>query len=251
MNRLTQIRRPILFAHRGASALAPENTLASFKRALEDGAEAIELDVKLTSDGKVIVLHDQTVDRTTNGHGDVRTMSLADVQLLDAGSSFSPEFAGEPIPTLDEVFSAVGKKLFINVEITNYATRTDALPLRVAELVRSHGLEDWVMFSSFNALNLIRLRGMLPQIPVGILAEEGSSGKWARSFAGRIVAPKMVHPYFSDVDEAFVLRQHAIDRRVHVWTIDDPEEMHRLFRLKVDGIFTDDPRLASQILEET
>src|ERR1035437_4069566 len=167
MNRLTQIRRPILFAHRGASAFAPENTLASFKRALEDGAEAIELDVKLTSDGKVVVLHDQTVNRTTDGHGDVRAMSLADVQLLDAGSCFSPEFAGEPVPTLDEVFSAVGKKLFINIEITNYATPTDALPLRVPELVRSHELEDWVMFSSFNALNLIRLRGMLPQIPVG------------------------------------------------------------------------------------
>jgi glycerophosphoryl diester phosphodiesterase len=251
MSCLTQIRRPILFAHRGASAHAPENTLASFKRALEDGAEAVELDVKLTSDGKVVVLHDQTVDRTTNGHGDVRTMSLADVKRLDAGACFSPEFVGEPIPTLDEVFSAVGKKLFINVEITNYATPTDALPPRVVELVRSHGLQDWVMFSSFNALNLIRLKGMLPQVPVGILAEQGSPGKWARGFVGRFVAPKIVHPYFSDVDEAFVLRQHGDDRRVHVWTVNDPQEMRRLFQLKVDGIFTDDPRLASQILEET
>ncbi len=107
MNRLTQIHRPILFAHRGACSHAPENTLASFRRALKDGAEAIELDVKLTSDGKVIVLHDQTVDRTTNGHGDVRTMSLAEVQQLDAGSCFSPEFTGEPIPTLEQVFSEV------------------------------------------------------------------------------------------------------------------------------------------------
>jgi glycerophosphoryl diester phosphodiesterase len=251
MNRLTQIHCPILFAHRGASARAPENTLASFRRALDDGAEAIELDVKLTADGKVVVLHDQTVNRTTNGQGDVRTLSLAEIKRLDAGSCFSPEFAGETIPTLDEVFSVVGKKLFINVEITNYATPADALPLRVSELVRSHGLEEWVMFSSFNALNLIRLKGLLPRVPAGILAEQGSRGSLARSFAGRIVAPKMVHPYFTDVDEAYVLRQHAIDRRVHVWTVNAPEEMRRLFRIKVDGIFTDDPRLASQVLEET
>ena len=250
MNRLTQIHRPILFAHRGASALAPQNTLASFKRALEDGAEAIELDVKLTADGKVIVLHDQTVNRTTNGQGDVRRLSLSELKKLDAGSCFSPEFANEPIPTLDEVFSAVGKKLYINVEITNYATPTDALPRRVAELVRGHGLEDWVMFSSFNALNLIRLRRMLPQVPVGILAEEGSRGAAARGFAGRIVAPKIVHPYFSDVEEEYVFRQHCFGRRIHVWTVNAPAEMRRLFQLQVDGIFTDNPRLASRVLEE-
>ncbi|MDR3574065.1 MAG: glycerophosphodiester phosphodiesterase family protein [Anaerolineaceae bacterium] len=249
MNRLIQIHRPILFAHRGASALAPENTLSSFDKALTDGAEAIELDVKLTADGKVIVLHDQTVNRTTNGQGDVRTLSLADVKRLDAGSHFSAEFAGETIPTLEEVFLAVGKKLFINVEITNYATPTDALPVRVAELVRKYELEDWVMFSSFNALNLIRLRAILPQIPIGILAEEGPAGRLARGFAGRLAAPKIVHPYFSDVDEVYVRRQHALGRRVHVWTVNSPQELCRLFRLQVDGMFTDDPHLASQILE--
>src|SRR5271157_1482269 len=250
MNRLAQMHCPILFAHRGVSALAPENTLASFNRALADGAEAIELDVKLTADGKVVVLHDQTVNRTTNGQGDVGKLSLAEVQRLDAGSRFSPEFAGERIPTLDEVFTSIGKKLFINIEITNYATPTDALPIHVSELVRRYQLEDWVMFSSFNALNLIRLRGLLPQIPVGILAEKGSHGSLARSFVGRMVAPVMVHPYYSDVDGAFILRQHAIKRRVHVWTVNDPVEMRHLFRLQVDGIFTDDPNLASKILEE-
>ena len=249
MNRLAQIQRPVIFAHRGASALAPENTMASFQRALADGAQAIELDVKLTADGEVIVLHDQTVNRTTNGQGDVAKLTLAELKQFDAGCRFSPEFAGEPIPTLHEVFSAFGKKLLINVEITNYATPVDVLPDRVADLVRRHDLQEWVIFSSYNALNLIRLKRLLPQVPVGILAEQGAAGNLARRFFGRLVAPKMVHPYYSDVDRDYVIRQHALGRRVHVWTVNDPQEMCRLFRLQVDGIFTDDPRRSSQILE--
>src|SRR5512139_1857475 len=122
---LESLSQPIIFAHRGASAHAPENTLAAFELALAQQADAIELDVKLSADGRVIVIHDSTVDRTTDGHGKVKDMSLADLKALDAGSFFSSEFAGEKIPTLDEVFEAVGRRTFINIELKNHRTRGD------------------------------------------------------------------------------------------------------------------------------
>ncbi|HBY09528.1 MAG TPA: glycerophosphodiester phosphodiesterase, partial [Chloroflexi bacterium] len=120
--------RPAIFAHRGASAYAPENTLAAFKLAVDQGADAIELDAKLCADGQIIVIHDQTVERTSNGAGKVADLPLSALQELDAGSWFGLEFKGEPIPTLDEVFEAVGQKIFINIELTNYASPRDLLP---------------------------------------------------------------------------------------------------------------------------
>src|SRR5690242_14424230 len=109
---LESLPQPVLFAHRGASAHAPENTLAAFELALTQQADGIELDVKLTSDGHVIVHHDATVNRTTNGQGRIKDMTLVGLKKLDAGSSFSEQFRGEKIPTLEEVFEAVGGRTF-------------------------------------------------------------------------------------------------------------------------------------------
>ena len=248
MNLLSQLPQPVIFAHRGASAYAPENTLASFSLALKYGAPAIELDVKLTADQQVIVIHDQTVNRTTDGQGDVRNLSLRQVKELDAGIKKGEQFRGEPIPTLAEVFETVGKSLFINVELTNYATGSDSLVDEVVKLVRHYQLEERVMFSSFNPLNLRRARKLLPQTPVGMLAMEGGAGLLARGFVGRWASPKIIHPYLNDVDQGFMTHQKNLRRRVHVWTVNAPEDMRKVFELGVDGIFTDDPILALQIL---
>ena len=125
---LESLTKPTIFAHRGASAHAPENTLASFELAVTQGAEAIELDAKLTADGQIVVFHDQTVNRTTNGSGKVLELPLAALKELDAGHWFDTSFQGITIPTLEEVFEAVGRKIFINVELTNYASPGDQLP---------------------------------------------------------------------------------------------------------------------------
>src|SRR6266545_4190320 len=151
---LASFPQPVIFAHRGASAHAPENTIASFELALAQGADAIELDVKLSADGHVMVHHDPTVDRTTNGKGKVKDLSLAELKKLDAGSFFAENFHGEKIPTLEEVFEVVGKRTFINVELTNYNTPRDQLVETVCMLVKKCGLEEHVMFSSFFAYNL-------------------------------------------------------------------------------------------------
>lgn len=248
---LKNLPRPIIFGHRGASAHAPENTLAAFLLALEHGADAIELDAKLTADGEIVVIHDQTTDRTTSIHGTVGKMTLAQLKELDAGSHFDVAFQGEPIPTLNEVFELVGKRTHINVELTNYASPLDLLPDKVAALVKRHGIEKRIIFSSFNPIALVRARHRLPDVPCGLLAFPGKSGWFARSFFAEALPHDALHPEARDVNTALINREHRRQRLVNVYTVNNPEVMRDLFFLGIDGIFTDDPRLAQQVLVET
>ncbi len=240
--------RPVVFSHRGASAFAPENTLASFRLAADLGAPAVELDVKLTADNQVVVLHDPTLDRTTDGHGPLAKMTLAQVKKLDAGAAFAEKYRGEPVPTLAEVFEAVGQQVYINVELTNYTTPLDDLVARVAEVVHRCQMEERIIFSSFNPLNLIQAHRLLPEVPAGLLATEGRSGALARSFVGNLIPHQALHPYLEDVNQKLVDQVHARGRRIHVWTVNPEAEMRRLFGSGVDGIFTDDPQKALGVL---
>lgn len=250
MTHLYLLPRPILFAHRGASASAPENTLAAFRLAVRQGAPAIELDVKLSADGQVMVFHDPTVNRTTDGTGFVHRLPLAELRELDAGGKFDPRFRGERIPTLTEVFEEVGHDIFINVELTNYVTPLDSLVDMTTQIVRYMGMENQVLFSSFLANNLFRARKFLPEVPAAILFGEGMANRRISAWLGRRAAPRIAHPHYTDATAEYIQKAHAMNRRVHVWTVNDPDEMRRLFALDVDGIFVDDPQLALRILEE-
>lgn len=247
---LESLPRPAIFAHRGASAHAPENTLAAFELALAQNTDGIELDVKLTADGHVVVIHDATLDRTTGIHGRVKNLSLRDLRTLSAGSFFSDTFQNEKIPTLSEVFEAVGKRTLINVELTNYTTPRDHLVESVCMLVKQFGLQKRVMFSSFFALNLSKARNYLPEVPRGLLAFGGLLGAWARSFGFAFGKYEALHPYVSDTTPQQVQRVHRLGRRIHVWTVNAADDMRRLFNWGVDAIFTDDPQLAVRIREE-
>lgn len=227
---------------------APENTIAAFEKAVAQNADGIELDAKLCTDGEVVVFHDQTVDRTTNGSGKVLEIPLAELKELDAGSWFSLDFTGENIPTLGEVFEAVGKNIFINIELTNYASVRDELPIKVANLVRKHGLEDSVLFSSFNPLALRKVHQLLPKTPIGLLALPGFAGAWARSFLGRWIVPyQAIHPEVRNTNSNLINRNQKRGKRVYAWTVNDPENLRELFKMGVDGVITDDPPLAQQI----
>jgi glycerophosphoryl diester phosphodiesterase len=245
---LDQLPRPILFAHRGASAHAPENTLAAFELALRQGADAIELDAKLTKDKQVVVIHDQTVDRTTDGGGPINSFTLAELRSLDAGSHYDITFQGELIPTLDEVFKAVGQLTFINIELTNYDSLLDELPAKVAGLVKKHKLSRRVLFSSFNPIALIRIHKFIPEAPIGLLAAPGVRGLLARSWLGNIVRYQSLHPNYKDVTRGLVERQHKHKRQVIAYTVNQVEDLQQLFRMGIDGVFTDDPVLARQVL---
>jgi len=243
----TNLPRPTVFAHRGASAHAPENTLVAFQLAVENGADAIEFDAKLTKDGHVVAHHDTTLNRTTNGQGKLSQFTLAELKKLDAGAWFSEQYRGERIPTLAEIFETVGDKLFMNIELTNYATPFDKLVEKVAELVERYHMHERILYSSFLPHNLIRVGALTPGLPRGQLALPGPAGWWQRRW-GNFLKLQADHPYSADVSESSVHRSHARGRRVYVWTVNDPQEMHRLQTLGVDGIFTDDPKLALSVL---
>jgi len=247
----TSLSQPVIFAHRGASAHAPENTLAAFELAYAQGADAIELDAKLSADGHVIVIHDLTVDRTTGAHGRVKDMKLADLRVLDAGSFFSANFRGEKVPLLEEVFETLGQKLFINVELTNYSTPRDHLVESVCMLVKRFNLQKRILFSSFFASNLLRAHSYLPEVPCGLLAYGGVIGAWARSFGFAFGNYAALHPYLRDVTQQQVARVHRLNRRLHVWTVNAEQDLRRLMEWQVDGVFTDDPQLALKVRDES
>lgn len=241
MSRLDELAYPLVLGHRGASAYAPENTLAAFRLALEQGADGIELDAKLSADGRIVVIHDQTVDRTTGGSGRVGEKTLAELRALDAGGWCHPSFAGERIPTLEEVLEEVGGRCLVDIEITNYASPFDPLPVRIADLVRRFGLQDQVVLTSFFPTNLYRARRALPGVAVGQLAWAGALGALARGWVGRWFAPRLLLPYHTDITPESVRREHTRGRRVIAWTVNETERAGRLLAWGVDGIITDDP----------
>ncbi len=246
---LNQLPKPFIIAHRGASAYAPENSLAAFSLALKQEADAIELDVKLTKDNQVIVMHDQTVNRTTNGSGYVKDLLLSEIRKLDCGSHFDVEFKGEKVPTLDEVLAQVGKITYVNIELTNYSTPIDELARYTAEVVLQHQLDQRVFFSSFNPIVLVRIRKLLPDAPIGLLALPGKSGYLARSRLGLLLSYKSLNLEKNDVTKSLVEKIHSRGKKTLVYTVNDKETMEKLFSFGIDGIFTDDPILARKTLE--
>ncbi|MBW6472467.1 MAG: hypothetical protein K0B14_05030 [Anaerolineaceae bacterium] len=243
-------KKPIIIAHRGASAYAPENTMAAFKKAVELSADGIEFDVKCSKDGEMVIIHDQSLERTTNGHGRVIETNLKDLRNLDAGSSFSSKFTGEKIPLLSEVLEEFSKRLLINIELTNYSSIRDGLAKKAAYLVKQMGIENRVLFSSFHPYNLFITRRILPNVSVALLALPGKKGWIFRSNLMRWISPDLIHPYYSDVDKGFIEKQHRKNRKVNVWTVNTEKQILKLLKDNVDGLITDDPSLAKRIINE-
>lgn len=240
---------PLIVAHRGDSANAPENTLAAFRLALENEADGIELDVMLSADQQLMVIHDDTLDRTSNGHGKVADLPFAALRELDAGSWYDLKFKGEPIPLLEEVFAELGGKFLINVELKNYKTPKDQLPELAVKLVKKHGLSDSVLLSSFNASNLPRVKSLAPEIRTGLLTLPGLLGLPMRGLLGRRFKADDLHPYYRDVSTRMVQFRHKLGQNVNVWTVDAPEDQRRMQAFGVDMIICNDPARARQILE--
>lgn len=227
--------------------MAPENTLAAFLLALQAGADGIELDVMLSRDKELVVIHDSTVDRTTDGSGKVAEIPLAALRELDAGARFGEKFRGEKLPTLNEVFEAVGGKMRINVELKNYAQPLDDLTSRVIALTERFHLADSVLLSSFNPINLSKARRQNPKIRRGLLVSPGD--RLMLGAGGRLFPYHALHPYYEDVTREMTEQLHARGKQLNTWTVDDPQALLRLRAFGVDGIICNNPAAARAVLE--
>lgn len=238
--------KPYIFAHRGARRVAPENTLPAFAQALAMGVAGIELDVHLTRDNQLAVIHDFVVDATTDGQGTITEMTWDEIARLDAGSYFDPSFAGVRVPRLEEVLDLVDKRCQVNIEIKSrdpYAR--DASDL-VATLIRKRDLYDQVIVSSFNPITLIKMRHLDARVRLGILYDQTMPALLRTIWAGAPMYPNAQHPHYAVIDAAYMAWAQEIGAAVNTWTVNEVEDARRLARLGVDVIMTDVPDLIAK-----
>ncbi len=240
--------RVLNFGHRGASHDAPANTLAAFDLAADCGADGVELDVRLTADRQPVVIHDSTVDATTDGSGRVAEMSLAEIKALDAGRSFDPRFAGERIPTLGEVFEALGQLLLFNVELKGLSLKPDGLEAVVAQTIARHNMASRVIVSSFNPLRLRRFRRLLPQVAIGYLHMPGQPLHKRQGWLLWGLPHEADHPEQSLVTPKYMAWARSRRLRVNTWVVNDAQRMADLRDMGVDMIITDRPDVLRAVL---
>lgn len=220
-------------AHRGASGRFPENTLKAFGAAIEAGAQMCELDVQLTSDGALVVIHDDTVDRTTDGRGPVRAMTLYELKRLDAGIRYGRDFKGERIPTLEEVIALADGRCGLNIEI-----KSAGVERKVCEAIIAHRALSTAMVSSFDWDALAVVRHFEPRVRVGLLGS-----RWPARLVGAAfeMSAEAINPRSDIVTEDLCIAAHERNLSVYPWTVDEPHEMRRLIAFGVDGIMTNYP----------
>ena len=236
-----------IWAHRGASAYAPENTMPAFRKAIELGADGIELDVHLSRDGEVMVCHDDTVERCTGQKGKVRRMTREQLKALDCCYTF-PEYRGTQMPTLREVYELIAPtRLTVNVELKPGGLLDRGLERKCIALAEEFGMTERVIYSSFHFTCLHRLRRFDPDIPNALLYES-----WKSLLIRRLNhrARTALHPEFVDMfRKEAVERIHRAGQKVNVWTVNEPEDVKRLAELGVDAIITNKPDVVRRVLE--
>lgn len=250
------LEHPIRFAHRGSRVLWPENTMVAFQGAVDLGYRYLELDVRVTSDAVVVVHHDATLDRTTSHSGKIADLSLEEIHGADAGHHFGEEdgfphrSSGVIVPTLEEVL-LTWPDVHVNIDLK--APRSE---WPVADLITRLGRQDQVMIGSFNDRRVARFR----RITEGRIATSVGPGHamamWAASRLGRHSAHpaqafQMPHNYRAfPIDERFVDAVHDSGAHLHVWTVNEPDDMRAMLQLGVDGIVTDRPDLLNEVVAE-
>jgi glycerophosphoryl diester phosphodiesterase len=227
----------IRVAHRGASGRAPENTHVAFAAALALGVDAIELDCQLSADGELVVVHDETLERTTSGVGPVAAKSWSELAALDAGAWWNARFRGERIPRLADVLAQVDARALLNVEIKS-ARDVGAIEEKLATLVAGARAAEWVLFSSFSAAALRNLRALAPWAAIGVLCDRRPAA--ALAVAAELGA-RCVAPGRRVADAALISAAHAQGLGVWVWTVNDVRAMRRLAAAGVDALFSDYP----------
>jgi len=250
--------RILVIAHRGGAGLWPENTIYAFEHAVELGVDVLEMDVHSTKDGELVVLHDETVDRTTNGTGRVEELTLAEIQGLDAGYTWTPDngasypFRGQGlrIPTLAEVLAAFPEAR-MNIEI-----KQGPIAARLCGMLRDYGMAERVLIVAFDAHTMSQFRRLCPEVATAAAEEEirmfyglnlAHLGRFYRPPAEALEIPE----YHGDrrvLTRPFIRTAHERNMQVHVWVVNDINDMQRIVDLGVDGIITDYPDRLQAVL---
>lgn len=233
----------VVMAHRGASAVAPENTLIAYKKAIEMGADYAELDVRQTKDGAIVLMHDKTIHRTTGVKGFVWDFTLEELKQVEAGSWFGEEFRGEPIPTLEEVIRLVKGRMKLNIEV-KISENEPGIAQRVIDIVRSENFSKSCIITSFDMETVKTFKAIAPDLKTGLIFDKEYrsdvfEGNW-----------EILSSNYELVDAEFMHLARNSGKKTYVWTVNDKEEMLRLIGLGVDGIITDKPDLLKSVLTE-
>ncbi|PCJ89096.1 MAG: glycerophosphodiester phosphodiesterase [Flavobacteriales bacterium] len=245
----SQFENLTVIAHRGASGSAPENTLASIKKAMETGANMIEIDVHLSKDDTVVLMHDSKVDRTTNGTGKVQELTLEELKKLDAGSWFNEKFSSEKIPTLEEVLKAINGKCKLLIEVKGKSKTYQGIEKQIVDLINKYNAKNWCIVQSFHTPyieNTYRLDSaievhkliisplrLFPFIYMDDGLRFGSIKKFTYA--------KSINPNHKAVSKKFIKKIHSQNQTVFCWTVNEKETAKKLIALGVDGIITNYP----------
>ena len=235
----------LIFAHRGYSAMNPENTMKAFVEAEKAGADGLELDVQMTKDGELVVIHDEKVDRTTDGTGYIKDQTFIELRKLNAGHKFKKWFQKNQIPSLTEVLEwLTTNKLLCNIELKNGMFPYDGMEAKVIQLVRQYDLSNRIILSSFNHYSIVNSYRMAPEIEIAPLLSECLYMPWV--YAQSIQA-KAIHPKYSPIIDDLIIQSMANGIAVRPYTINKEAVMKRLFSIKCSAIITDDPVKAVKI----
>lgn len=236
-----------IFAHRGYSGKYPENTMIAFKKALECGVDGIELDVQLTKDGEVVIIHDETIDRTTTGKGFVVDYTYEELERFDASFKFK-DLGFNKIPTLREYFQLVKDyDIVTNVELKTGINEYLGIEEKVWELIKEYNLEEKVIISSFNHFSVMRMKKIAPQLKYGFLSEDWiiDAGKYTHSHG-----VQCYHPRFNNLVPNVIKELKKYNLEINTWTVNLEEDMKYLYSNNIDVIITNYPELAQEIKKE-
>lgn len=238
----------INYAHRGASGYFPENTMLSFKKAVELGATGIETDVQMTSDGVLVLIHDEYVNRTTNGIGLVKDFSYADLNNLDAGSWFNEKYKNEKIPTVEElIIFAKENNILLNLEIKNGEIIYQGIEEKLIEMLYKYKYEDEVILSSFNHYSMVHCKQISRKIKTGLLYV---AGLYQPEVYCKSTGADALHPYFYSINKEIIDNAKKEGLLINPFTVNEEAHMENLISLGVDGLITNCPDKLKKVLLE-
>ena len=238
--------KPLVWAHRGASGYAPENTLAAFQKAVDLGADGVELDIQLTKDDQIVVIHDETIDRTSDGKGWVKDYTLEELRAFNYNRT-KPEYKHADIPTMREVFELLKPTgLFINIEIKSGVVFYEKIEEKILALTKEMGMEDRVCYSSFNHYTVTRIHELKPDAEVGFLYADGPIDMPSYGVKHGVNA---LHPALYNLQyDGFVKECKEKGLKLNVWTVNERPYMEMCCQYGVDAIITNYPDIAKEVV---